>query len=56
MKYKELALQKIERLENQIKNLELALNRNNIQEARNVMETVKQRVEDIRAQISIEQN
>jgi hypothetical protein len=56
MKYKELALQKIERLENQMRNLELALNRNNIQEARNVVEIINQRVEDIRAQISIEQN
>jgi hypothetical protein len=56
MKYKELALQKIERLENQMRNLELALNRNNILDARKVMEVINQRVEDIRAQISIEQN
>ena len=56
MKYKELALQKIERLEGQMKNLEFALNRNNITEARKVMETVNQRVEDLRSQISIEQD
>jgi hypothetical protein len=56
MKYKDLALQKIERLEGQMKNLEFHLNRNNITEARKVMETVNQRVEDIKSQISIEQD
>ena len=56
MKYKELALDKIERLSNQMKNLEFALNHNNIDEARKVMEVLKSRVEDIRSQISIEQN
>jgi|15BtaG_2_1085339.scaffolds.fasta_scaffold50089_2 hypothetical protein len=56
MKYKDLALQKIERLEGQMKNLEFALNRNNITEARKVMDEVKQRVEDLRSQISIEQD
>ena len=56
MKYKDLALQKIERLEGQMKNLEFHLNRNNITEARKVMETVDQRVEDLKSQISIEQD
>jgi hypothetical protein len=56
MKYKELALQKIERLEGQIKNLEFHLNRNNITEARKSMDEVIQRVEDLRSQISIEQD
>ena len=56
MKYKDLALQKIERLEGQMKNLEFALNRNNIIEARKVMENVNQRVEDLKSQISIEQD
>jgi hypothetical protein len=56
MKYKDLALQKIERLEGQLKNLEFHLNRNNITEARKVMETVNQRVEDLKSQISIEQD
>lgn len=56
MKYKDLALQKIERLEGQMKNLEFHLNRNNITEARKVMETVNQRVEDLKSQISIEQD
>ena len=56
MKYKELALQKIERLEGQMKNLEFHLNRNSITEARKSMEEVKQRVEDIKGQISIEQD
>ena len=56
MKYKDLALQKIERLEGQMKNLEFHLNRNNITEARKVMEAVNQRVEDLRSQISIEQD
>ena len=56
MKYKDLALQKIERLEGQLKSLEFHLNRNNITEARKVMEAVNQRVEDLRSQISIEQD
>ena len=56
MKYKDLALQKIERLEGQLKNLEFHLNRNNITEARKVMEAVNQRVEDLKSQISIEQD
>ena len=56
MKYKDLALQKIERLEGQMKNLEFHLNRNNITEARKVMEAVNQRVEDLKSQISIEQD
>ena len=56
MKYKELALNKIERLENQMKNLEFALNHNNIAEARKFMGTINQRVEDLKSQISIEQD
>ena len=56
MKYKDLALNKIERLEGQMKNLEFALNRNNIAEARKVMDNINQRVEDLKSQISIEQD
>ena len=56
MKYKELALQKIERLEGQMKNLEFALNHNNVADARKIMDEVKQRVEDLKGQISIEQD
>lgn len=56
MKYKELALKKIESLENQMKNLEYALNHNNIAEARKFMGVINQRVEDLKSQISIEQD
>jgi hypothetical protein len=56
MKYKELALKKIDSLNNQMKNLEFALNHNNIAEARKYMDVINQRVEDLRSQISIEQD
>ena len=51
MKYKELALKKIDSLSNQMKNLEFALNHNNIAEARKYMNVINQRVEDLRSQI-----
>ena len=56
MKYKNLALDKVERLANQMKNLEFALNRNDVSSARDIMVIINDRVEDLRSQISIEQD
>ena len=56
MKYKELVLEKIERVENTRKNLEYYLNRNEIVNARQATEKLKNQINSIREQISIEQN
>lgn len=56
MKHKELALEKIEKLSNQLKTLSYHLNRNEVEHARKVTEKINEQVESLRDQISIEQN
>ena len=56
MKHKELTLEKIERLSNQIKTLSYHLNRNEVEHARKITERINEQVEALRNQISIEQN
>lgn len=56
MKYKELALDKIERLENLVKTLESHLNRNDVGNSRETLTLVQSQIEVLRNQISIEQN
>ena len=55
MKYKELALEKVEKLQNTLKTMEHHLNRNDIQASQQLLKNIVQQVENIQSQISIEQ-
>jgi DNA-binding FrmR family transcriptional regulator len=55
MKYKEQALNKIEKIEHQIRALEVGINRgNDLSEIVNAVNSIKEAVEDLRGTISIE--
>jgi DNA-binding FrmR family transcriptional regulator len=55
MKYKEQALNKIEKIEHQVRALEVSINRgNDLSEIVNTINNIKEAVEDLRGTISIE--
>lgn len=56
MKYKQLALQKLEKLSNSVKTLEHHLSRNENAKALQILNDVKDKLEDFNNQISIEQD
>ena len=57
MKYKEQALNKVEKLEHQIRALEVGINRgNSLEEILTTVENIKNLTESLRETISIEQD
>ncbi len=56
MKNKELAINKIEKIENQLKTLDFSVRRGEVQEYDESLKRVREQLEELRSLISIEQN